>query len=174
MKATKLDLQNLGKLLPKSKRDIRNLFVHCTAGWPEETNDELFKGFSAQGWKSPGYHVTVDPDGTAWVLQHPDLIANGVKDYNLHSLHISYKGGIAKSGKPTNKVKLVPVDNRTPEQKATLITVLTHWRVQYPKSIIKGHRDISPDKNRNGVVDAWERIKECPCFDAIPEYASIK
>lgn len=26
----------------------------------------------------------------------------------------------------------------------------------------------------NGKVDIWERIKECPCFDAIPEYADIK
>ena len=36
-----------------------------------------------------------------------------------------------------------------------------------------GHRDISPDLNHNGVVDPWERIKECPCFDAMTEYMDI-
>jgi N-acetylmuramoyl-L-alanine amidase len=27
--------------------------------------------------------------------------------------------------------------------------------------------------NHNGVVDPWERIKECPCFDAMTEYMDI-
>ena len=28
-------------------------------------------------------------------------------------------------------------------------------------------------QNHNGRVDSWERIKECPCFDAIEEYQDI-
>lgn len=36
-----------------------------------------------------------------------------------------------------------------------------------------GHRDISPDTNNNGVIDHFERIKECPCYDVIPEYPSF-
>lgn len=173
MQAIKIDLNNLTKFLPKSKRNIVNIFVHCTAGWPDETNEQLFAGFAAQGWKNPGYHVTVDPDGTAWLLFHPDNIANGVKDYNKAALHMAYKGGVARSGVAKDKGKLLAVDNRTAQQKATLRTILKHWRSQYLKAKIQGHRDISPDKNRNGKIDAWERIKECPCFDAIPEYKDI-
>ena len=65
------------------------------------------------------------------------------------------------------------IDNRTEEQKAGLRQLLKELRQRYPDAKIMGHRDISPDKNHNGVVDPWERIKECPCFDAIPEYADI-
>ena len=36
--------------------------------------------------------------------------------------------------------------------------------------MILGHRDFSNDKDGSGVIESWERIKECPCFDAIPEY----
>lgn len=65
------------------------------------------------------------------------------------------------------------VDNRTEEQKKSLITLLTQLNKKYPDAEILGHRDISPDKNHNGVVDPWERIKECPCFDAKVEYKEI-
>ena len=27
--------------------------------------------------------------------------------------------------------------------------------------------------NHNGRIDTWERIKECPCFDAIDEYSGV-
>lgn len=39
--------------------------------------------------------------------------------------------------------------------------------------IVVGHRDISPDLNHNGIVDPWERIKACPCFDAKVEYKEL-
>ena len=168
MKAIKIDLTNLSKLLPISKRGISRLFVHCTAGWPNESNEALFKGFKDRGWKNPGYHVTVDADGTAWLLQPVDLVANGVAGYNSNSLHISYKGGIVKAIK-----RLAASDTRTEAQKETLLLILKHWKKQYPKAHILGHRDISPDTNLNGKIDFWERIKECPCFDAIPEYAKV-
>jgi N-acetyl-anhydromuramyl-L-alanine amidase AmpD len=50
---------------------------------------------------------------------------------------------------------------------ATLKGLLLTLLKKYPAAKIQGHRDFSPDKNRNGKVDPWERIKECPCFDAI-------
>ncbi len=30
-----------------------------------------------------------------------------------------------------------------------------------------GHRDFSIDKNKNGVIESFERNKECPSFDII-------
>jgi len=38
---------------------------------------------------------------------------------------------------------------------------------------VKGHRDFSPDKDGDGKITQREWIKECPCFDAIPEYADV-
>lgn len=157
----------LGKL-KKSSREIMNIVVHCTAGWLNESTADLIKGFRAQGWKSNGYHIVVNADGTIDQITHLDGIANGVAGNNAKSIHVSYKGGIVK------KVgKLVGVDTRTPEQKVTLIAVLTRLKQLHPKAMIKGHRDFSPDTNKNGKIDGWEYIKQCPCFDAVPEYKNI-
>lgn len=93
-------------------------------------------------------------------------VANGVKGYNSHSIHVAWIGGIDNQH-PKG------IDNRTSEQKAALFDLLTKLKLKYPEAIIMGHRDISPDLNHNGVVDPWERIKECPCFDAMVEYMDI-
>ena len=95
-------------------------------------------------------------------------ISNGVKDYNSSAINIAWVGGIKKENG-----KLVSVDNRTVEQKVALFDLLVKMKLKYRDAIVMGHRDISPDLNHNGVVDPWERIKECPCFDAMVEYMDI-
>jgi N-acetylmuramoyl-L-alanine amidase len=37
---------------------------------------------------------------------------------------------------------------------------------KYPDAAILGHRDFSPDKNGNGIIEYFEWIKSCPSFDA--------
>lgn len=170
---TPTKITDLKAQVKKSSREITHCFVHCTAGWQNETNANLIKGFRALGWKSNGYHFVIDADGTIWQITHLDKLANGVAGYNSNAIHISYKGGIAKSGVPKDKGKLIPVDNRTEAQKKSMLNLLKHLKSLHKNSRILGHRDISPDKNKNGVVDSWERIKECPCFDAIPEYSKL-
>ena len=78
---------------------------------------------------------------------------------------MAYIGGIDSEGKAT--------DNRTGPQKKALAKLLRLLRSRYPDAVILGHRDISPDTNGNGTVDPWERIKECPCFDAKTEYGDL-
>lgn len=147
-------------------RNIRYLVVHCTASpQTQKVEDILHYWKVSLGWKSPGYHVIVRPDGTAVELLPIEQVSNGVKGFNASSIHISYIGGVTGAMKA--------VDNRTPAQKATIRKYLKKWRAMFPKAKIQGHRDFSPDKNGNGRIDAWERIKECPSFDAIPEYKDI-
>ena len=85
------------------------------------------------------------------------------------SINVAYIGGVI-----SQEGVLKSVDNRTPEQKASLRKLLEALKQRYPQAVIQGHRDFSPDTNGNGVVDPWERIKDCPCFDAKVEYADIK
>lgn len=99
------------------------------------------------------------------------FITNGVKGFNSNSIHISYIGGVDR--KNVNK----PVDTRTEEQKKSLIFciqkakyILKQALNKEPEVLVCGHRDFSNDKNGSGVIESWERIKECPSFDAIPEY----
>lgn len=162
-------------------RNIIRIFVHCTASWQlTTTRESLFKEFKAKGWKNPGYHWVIFPDGKIVQLLGEDLVANGVKDYNKNSIHVAWVGGIgyeypeaSLSEKAVSKPRLVSTDNRTPEQKQALFDLLTKLKLKYKDAMIMGHRDISPDLNHNGVVDPWERIKECPCFDAMVEYMDI-
>lgn len=151
-------------------RQIKRIFVHCTASWQRTTTVEsLRKEFKDKGWKSPGYHWVVFPDGRLVGMQDEALPANGVKGYNQESIHVAWVGGIAKD----KSGKTVSADNRTLEQKGALFDLLTKLKLKYRDAIIMGHRDISPDLNHNGVVDPWERIKDCPCFDAMVEYMDI-
>lgn len=146
-------------------RDVNIIFVHCTAGNQRQRITDLLAEFRRKGWKNPGYHYVVDADGVSHQLQSVEKIANGVSGYNAHSIHVAYLGGIDAKGRP--------VDNRTEAQKVELRELLTAIKRQFPEAKIMGHRDISPDVNHNGKVDPNERIKECPCFDAITEYADI-
>lgn len=146
-------------------RKIERIFVHCTAGSQRQTVNDLQTEFKRKRWKHPGYHYVVQADGTISQLLDEQLVSNGVKGYNSTSVNVAYMGGIDSEGKAT--------DNRTDAQKESLRKLLKLLKGRYPDAKILGHRDISPDTNGNSVVDTWERIKECPCFDAITEYKDL-
>lgn len=146
-------------------RSIDCLVVHCTASNQQTTIADLQRTFKSLGWKYPGYHYVVDAAGKVHQLLSEEKISNGVKGYNSHIINIAYIGGIDKNGKA--------IDNRTEAQKESLKLLLRDLKIKYPNTTIKGHRDFSPDLNHNGIIDSWERIKECPCFDAIDEYKYI-
>lgn len=146
-------------------RQIKRIFVHCTAGSQRQTVADLQAEFRRKRWKNPGYHYVIFPSGRIVQLLDESGVANGVKGYNQTAIHVAYVGGIDAQGKA--------VDNRTDMQRAQLRLLLRQIHRRYPNARILGHRDISPDKNHNGKVDSWERIKDCPCFDAITEYQDI-
>ena len=62
-----------------------------------------------------------------------------------------------------------PADTRTLRQKEAMHRLIANLLQSYPEARVVGHRDLSPDKNYNGIVDPWERTKECPCFEVKAE-----
>lgn len=156
-------------LMPKSNnpRKITHIFVHCTAGSQSETPQGLLNFFyRVKRWSRPGYHYVVSADGTITNIWPESKYSNGVKNMNSHSINIAWIGGV-------DKAHPMGIDNRTEAQKRSLRLLLKELRAKYPKAVIMGHRDTSPDLNHNGIIDPWERIKECPCFDAMIEYKDI-
>jgi N-acetyl-anhydromuramyl-L-alanine amidase AmpD len=107
-------------------------------------------------WSNPGYHYLIAYDGLINVLAEHDKICNGVAGHNKTSLHVSYIGGV-ENGKAK--------DTRSAEQLEAMISLLRDLKALYPKAKICGHRDFSPDQNKNGKIDGWEYIKQCPSFD---------
>lgn len=148
-------------------RKIDWFIIHCTAGSQKATIEDIEKDWKERlKWKTPGYHILIRPDGTYKEMQPIEKISNGVKGHNHNSINISYIGGIDKNGKA--------VDNRTDAQISTMIAILKDLESKFPSAKVKGHRDFSDDKNGNGIIDPWERIKECPCFDAITWWDTAK
>ena len=83
------------------------------------------------------------------------------KGYNRNSIGIWYEGGLDKDGKPK--------DTRTPEQRAALRRLIIELQLRFPGCKVCGHRDFSPDLNRNGKIEPHEWTKHCPCFDVATE-----
>lgn len=146
-------------------RKIEHIILHCTAG-PQNQKIEDIQGYwkNKLGWKTPGYHYMIKADGEAVNLQPIEKPSNGVAGHNAHSINISYIGGVVTASDDPVNAKGYPIDNRTNEQKATQKELIIKFNKQFPDAIILGHRDFSPDKNRNGIIEPTEWIKSCPSF----------
>ena len=139
-------------------RTIKFIVVHCTATPPDATIESIKNYWKTHlGWYNPGYHYIIKRNGEIVNLLPEEKASNGVKGHNQNSVHISYIGGIDKNGNP--------LDNRTDEQKHAMFNKLISLSEKYPDATILGHRDLSPDKNGNGVIEPSEWIKYCPSFD---------
>jgi N-acetylmuramoyl-L-alanine amidase len=149
-------------------RAIKNIVVHCTAGSQKQTLKSLIAGFRALGWKNNGYHIVVDGEGNRHDITPLEKVANGVAGHNANAIHVSYMGGVENVNG-----KMKAVDNRTESQKEQLLDILIELKTKFPSAKISGHRDFSPDKNKNGIVEKNEWIKMCPCFDAREEYKHL-
>ena len=128
-------------------RTIRHIVIHCTATPQTATVQSIQNHWrNVLKWRNPGYHVLIEANGTVHRLAPDSAICNGVAGHNQTSLHVSYIGGVDKSGKP--------VDNRTPQQTHSMIQVISQWLLLYPSAIVQGHRDFPKVR------------KACPSFDA--------
>lgn len=155
-------------------RKIEKIVVHCTAGSQKQSATDIIryhtgKGKNCLGWSAPGYHFIVEPSGKIVNTWPVEKISNGVKGHNSTIINVAWIGGLDLS-KP---MPYPSVDNRTLNRRQRLVKLLTELKTEFPVAQIVGHRDLSPDLNGNGVIDPWERIKDCPCFDAILEYAGL-
>jgi N-acetylmuramoyl-L-alanine amidase len=135
-------------------RTINNIVVHCTAT-PQTTTVASIQNHwrNVLRWRNPGYHIIVLPNGHLVRLAEDSAVTNGVANHNANSLHVSYIGGVDANNRAT--------DNRTAQQRESLLAVITYWKRLYPSARILGHRDFS------GVR------KDCPSFDAITEYRHL-
>lgn len=135
-------------------RTIKYLAVHCTATSQNTSISAIQSYWKNQlGWKMPGYHFIIKPDGEIVNLLPIEQISNGVKGFNSQTINISYIGGV--------DAKNVPLDTRTPQQKASLLKLLKELKQKFPIATIQGHRDFP------------NVYKACPSFDAKKEYKNV-
>jgi len=141
--------------------------VHCSATSFGKDLDvmDIDRMHRRRGWSGVGYNYVIKLDGTIENGRPLEKIPAHVKGFNRNSIGICYIGGLDESGKGA--------DTRTPKQKEALLFQLMSLKQRFPHARIVGHRDLSPDKDGDGIVERHEWLKLCPCVNATEEYADI-
>jgi len=138
-------------------RQVNFIVIHCTGGPKSQSVASIREHWRrVMRWTHPGYHRLVSANGNKHVLAQWASITNGVEGFNRQCVHIAYTGGVLANGQIH--------DTRTPEQRKALLELVEEAHDLYPNAIIQGHRDFSPDRNRNGVIEPSEWLKACPSF----------
>lgn len=118
-----------------------------------------------------GYHFFIGADGVVRTSRHVDEVGAHAANFNARSIGICMAGGAERTGRYTRAQW---------DALAALVTDLaTHYHIPLaaptrhysgPQAYtetdgICGHRDLSPDKDGDGLVEPFEWIKTCPGFD---------
>lgn len=134
-------------------RKINLIIVHCTATveGKDYTVSTIDKWHRQRGFDCIGYHYVVYRDGTVHNGRSLDKVGAHCKGHNANSIGVCYVGGIDREGNPK--------DTRTPKQRDALVNLLMRLKREFPKAVIRGHRDFA--------------AKACPSFNATAEYKDI-
>lgn len=149
-------------------REITMIVIHCSAtkSTKDFTAHDIEVAHQIMGFERGGYHYYIRKSGLVEKMRPEWMIGAHAKGFNARSIAVCYEGGLNELG--------LPADTRTLKQVIAMHDLVRQLWTRYPKARVVGHRDLSPDRNRNGRVDPWERIKACPCFDAIPEFERLR
>ena len=136
-------------------RPILYVVVHCSAS--KVTTNFTLKDLrhlhvDICHWSDIGYHFYITRDGRIHNCRPMSEIGAHVKGYNAVSIGVCYEGGLNARGRPA--------DTRTPEQKKSLIELLSALKERFPKAKLVGHYELGASK-------------DCPVFCASKEYAYL-
>lgn len=140
-------------------KSVRYLVVHCAATPPSRDIGvaEIRAMHKDRGFNDVGYHYVIRRDGRVEKGRADNVAGAHVQGFNSVSLGVCLVGGVDSKGKPEQ--------NYTPAQYTALKALLAKLQGAYPSAQVLGHRDLSPDKNRDGKISPNEWLKACPCFD---------
>lgn len=140
-------------------RTINLIVIHCSATREDRdfTEHDLDVCHRRRGFNGVGYHYYIRKDGAIKQTRAPERVGAHAKGFNANSIGVCYEGGLDSKG--------CPKDTRTEWQNRSLRALLKTLLLDYPGSMVCGHRELSPDLNGNGEIEPEEWIKECPCFD---------
>lgn len=140
-------------------KNIKRVVIHCTATREgrDISVDTIRQWHKRQGWNDIGYHFVIGLEGQVERGRPEHIPGSHVRGFNTGSIGVVYVGGLDPQGKGK--------DTRTPAQKRAMAELVRSLLKAYPGADVMGHRDLSPDKDGDGVVEPHEWLKECPCFD---------
>ena len=140
-------------------RKINRIIIHCAAtkeGVDYDVND-IRRWHLANGWADVGYHYVIKLNGDIEEGRPLEKAGAHTQGYNQDSIGVCYIGGCDKNGKPK--------DTRTEAQKNAMFCLVKTLMQKFKVKDVRGHRDYSPDKNKDGKITPNEWIKACPSFE---------
>ncbi|MES2704857.1 MAG: N-acetylmuramoyl-L-alanine amidase [Bacteroidota bacterium] len=140
-------------------RKITEIVVHCSAtpAGRNVTAKDIDKWHRDKGWSSIGYHFVILLDGTIQVGR--PIVAPGahVQNHNATTIGICLIGGLGPNGRGLNTFNAAQMES--------LHSLVHDLKVKFKTANVCGHRDFSPDKNKDGKITPNEFMKDCPSFD---------
>ena len=140
-------------------RNIDSIIVHCSAtkAGQDFTAADIDCWHRERGFNGIGYHYVIRLDGKLEKGRDVSLAGAHCRGWNERSVGICYIGGLDANGRPA--------DTRTNAQKRVLYQIIMDLQREYNILQVLGHRDTSLDLNGDGVIEPYEYVKACPCFD---------
>ncbi len=144
-------------------RKVDLIVIHCSATREDRpfTEHDLDTTHRLFGFDGAGYHFYIRRNGDIKSTRPVERVGAHALGYNATSIGICYEGGLDCHG--------LAKDTRTEWQRHSLRVLVRVLKIDYPGVRVVGHRDLSPDTNRNGEVEPMEWTKQCPCFDVSKE-----
>lgn len=125
---------------------------------------------------SIGYHMVIDLDGNPLPGRSFSEVPAQAAGFNANAIGICLVGGAEREGRYTTAqwgaladiVRTLAEKYSVPVQPPVRAntTNVARWPTGFSVTGgVCGHRDLSPDKNGNGLIESFEWIKTCPGFD---------
>lgn len=133
-------------------RAIRHIVLHCSAtpnGDGRFTRERIRQMHLEQGWQDIGYHFVIEVGGAIRKGRPEAQAGSHVRLHNHDSIAVC----------------MVGTDRFDAAQWEALRDLVDLLQSRYLGATVWGHRDFSPDRNGDGVIDTWEHFKLCPGFD---------
>ncbi len=157
--------------LSSPSREVKLIVVHCSASpnGRRVTLAEIDRWHKARGFRRDprliganqpnllhiGYHYVIEAAG-------PVTIGRGEREVGAH---------VAGFNRASIGICMVGIDAFAPAQWASLRGLVRGLKERYPLARVCGHRDLSPDQDRDGIVEPFEWLKTCPGFDVSTWFA---
>lgn len=145
------------------RHQTRGGVIHVTATQANGglTMAKLDAMHKARGWTTVGYNMVVFQDHRIELSPRGwNGVGAHVAGFNSIYFGLSMEGGIDKAGRPdfSTVEPLLP----------TLMKAMRMVEQKFGRIPWCGHRDLSPDKDGDGIIEPYEYLKACPTFDVIP------
>ncbi|MBX3588776.1 MAG: N-acetylmuramoyl-L-alanine amidase [Ramlibacter sp.] len=122
---------------------------------------------------SIGYHFVVDLDGTVLTGRHVDEVPAQAAGFNATAIGVCLIGGAEREGRYTDAqwtslrelVQWLLDEYGLPAAAPQRISDSTADLGYRMVGGVCGHRDLSPDKDGDGLIEPGEWIKTCPGFE---------